>query len=202
MSRKTDKMTLFYRDGRGSASQKHYPLSLDVTSPETLQRVAQHDHVCASYKDGCRGADNFIYSDCLAMDCDNSPARGEDPDISSIQWVTPEDVKTAFPGVRFYAATSRNHMREKGGRPPRPKHHYYFPIDRVTVAGEYADMKVKVHILFTAFDGNALDAARFFFGAENTKVDYYDDEINMTQYLAEHSSQAVNTSLAPQREEQ
>lgn len=64
---------------------------------------------------------------------------------------------------------SRFHMREKNGKPARPKFHVMFPIDRVTDAALYADMKKLVNSIFPYFDTNALDAARFFFALRQRK---------------------------------
>ena len=174
---------LHYRKGRGDKSIAHYKQVVIITSPERLRRIVQNDHVCAEYKDGHRSKEDFIYSDCLPMDCDNTPAEKNDPDIPSVQWKTPDDVRKAFPNVMFYAVTSRNHMREKDGRSPRPRHHYYFPIDEATNAVKYAAMKETLYKIFPAFDKSALDAARFFFGTEDPEVEFYDGEINLTEFL-------------------
>ena len=64
-----------------------------------------------------------IGSDCLPVDCDND--HTEDP----AGWKMPEDVMEAFPGVTFAIHYSRFHMREKNGKPARPKFHVLFPID-------------------------------------------------------------------------
>jgi hypothetical protein len=74
-------------------------------------------------------------------------------------------------------------MRSKDGKAPRPKHHYYFPIDSVTDAGEYAAMKRRLHSIVPVFDANALDAARFFFGAESPEVEFFDGNRNLTEFL-------------------
>ena len=102
------------------------------------------------------------------MDLDND--HSDNPQ----DWKTPDDVKAAFPGVMFYAVTSRNHMKPKtkGGKvlAPRPKYHLYFPIDEETDFMKYAAIKTEMHRRFPAFDDNALDAGRFLFGADSAEV--------------------------------
>ena len=61
--------------------------------------------------------DNFLGSDCLPVDCDND--HSENPD----DWVTPADVRAAFPGITFAVHYSRFNMREKNSKPARHKGH-------------------------------------------------------------------------------
>ena len=80
-------------------------------------------------------------------------------------------------------AYSRFNMREKNGKPARPKFHVLFPIERVTDATLYSDMKKLVNSIFPYFDTNALDAARFFFGTQEPNVDLYPGRMNLTEFL-------------------
>lgn len=64
----------------------------------------------------------------------------------------------AFPGVSLAIHYSRFNQREKNGKPARPKFHVLFPIERVTDATLYSDMKKLVNSIFPYFDTNALDA--------------------------------------------
>ena len=126
-----------------------------------------HDYVCAEYKNHYRNGENFISADCLPVDCDND--HSEDPK----DWVTPADVLEAFPGVSIAIHYSRFNNREKNGKPARPKFHVLFPIDRMTDATLYSDMKKLVNSIFPYFDTKALDAARFFFGTQEPNVELY-----------------------------
>ena len=90
--------------------------------------------------------------------------------------IYPKDVQAAFPGVPFYVAYSRNHMKQKGKYSPRPRFHVYFAIDPITDADEFKALKDKVCAYFPPFDMNAKDAARFFFGVENPVVEFYESE--------------------------
>ena len=49
-----------------------YPNKLPVSTPEQLKSAVVSDHVCAEYKDNYRSNDNFIKSDVLVMDIDNT----------------------------------------------------------------------------------------------------------------------------------
>jgi hypothetical protein len=88
-----------------------------------------------------------------------------------------------FPGVTFAVHYSRYNMREKNGKPARPKFHVLFPIDHVTNAACYSDMKKLVNAIFPYFDTKALDAARFFFGTTSPEVEIYTGSMNLSEFL-------------------
>ncbi|GHV24209.1 hypothetical protein FACS189465_1030 [Clostridia bacterium] len=67
-------------------------------------------------------------------------------------------------------------MKQKGKYSARPKFHVYFAIDPIVDAAEYTALKDKVCTYFPAFDTNAKDAARFFFGVDNPQVEFYESE--------------------------
>ncbi len=177
-------MDLYVSSVRGVKNNTGYPFPAHIDSLESLKKAAAFDHVCAHYSDGrntkgriikgYRSKRTFLSANCLPMDCDNTNPNPLEPDIPENEWKTPSDVATAFPDVPFYVVYSRNHMKEKDGRPARPKFHVYFPIDPVSDIGRYEKLKEQVQIRFPAFDDNALDAARFFFGVDDPKVEYFD----------------------------
>ncbi|MBP3210676.1 MAG: primase C-terminal domain-containing protein, partial [Oscillospiraceae bacterium] len=74
-------------------------------------------------------------------------------------------------------------MREKNGKEARPKFHVMFPIAPCSNAAEYAAMKQAVQRMFPFFDGQALDAARFFFGTEEPEVEYWEGVRDLTGFL-------------------
>ena len=147
------KFTLYRANSAGNAKNTVYQIKAEISDPDALCDVLQHDHVCAKYKDNRRSEANFECSDVIPMDCDND--HSEDP----AEWKSPEDVRAAFPGVAYGVGYSRNHMKEKSGRAPRPKFHVYFPIQPVTDAKQYAALKQQILLRFPWFDGNAVDAA-------------------------------------------
>ncbi|MEM5770391.1 MAG: DNA primase, partial [Bacillota bacterium] len=109
-------------------------------------------------------------------------------------WVLPADVMEAFPGVTFAVHYSRSNMREKNGKPARPKFHVLFPIDYVTNAACYSDMKKLVNAIFPYFDTKALDAARFFFGTNSPEVEIYEGSMNLSEFLEGDDFDADMTS--------
>ena len=174
--------TLFSADFIGNPGNCSYPHKTVVMNTDSMRDAVSHDYVCAEYKNHYRNSDNFLSADCLPVDCDND--HSEDPK----DWITPADVLEAFPGVSLAIHYSRFNQREKNGKPARPKFHVLFPIDRVTDAALYSDMKKLVNSIFPYFDTKALDAARFFFGTQEPNVELYPGRMNLTDFLMTTSS--------------
>ena len=170
--------TLFSADFIGAPSNCSYPHKFEVTDAATLTEAVKKDYVCAEYLNCYRNGDNFIGSDCLPVDCDND--HSENP----ADWVTVEDVKRAFPGITFAVHYSRSHMREKNGKAARPKFHVLFPIDGMTDASAYSEMKKLVNTIFPYFDSKALDAARFFFGTAAPEVEIIEGDMTLSEFLS------------------
>lgn len=175
----TMRFTLYRADRLGMPENCVYPHKVAVTDKNTLLQAVSYDYVCAEYRGSYRNNDNFLGADCLPVDCDND--HSDDPE----NWVYPSDVATAFPGVAFAVHYSRSHMKVKNGKEARPKFHVLFPIDRLTDAAQYSDLKKLVNTLFPYFDTKALDAARFFFGTEVPQVDIFDGPMMLTTFLAD-----------------
>jgi hypothetical protein len=169
--------TLYSADFIGNPGNCSYPHKTVVMDADRMRDAVSHDYVCAEYKNHYRNSDNFLSADCLPVDCDND--HSEDPK----DWITPADVLEAFPGVSLAIHYSRFNQREKNGKPARPKFHVLFPIDRVTDAALYSDMKKLVNSIFPYFDTKALDAARFFFGTQEPNVELYPGRMNLTDFL-------------------
>lgn len=169
--------TLFSADFIGNPGNCSYPHKTVVMDTDSMKAAVGHDYVCAEYKNHYRNSDNFLSADCLPVDCDND--HSEDPK----DWITPADVLEAFPGVSLAIHYSRFNQREKNGKSARPKFHVLFPIDRVTDAALYSDMKKLVNSIFPYFDTKALDAARFFFGTQEPNVELYPGRMNLTEFL-------------------
>lgn len=149
--------TIYSADVTGNPGNCSYPHKHVILDEDSLKAAICHDYVCAEYKNSYRNGDNFIGSDCLPVDCDND--HSENPD----DWVTPDNIMQAFPGVSFTIHYSRYNNREKNGKAARPKFHVLFPIEYVSDSSLYSDMKKLVNSIFPYFDTQALDAARFFF---------------------------------------
>lgn len=171
--------TIYSSDVTGNPGNCSYPHKQVILDEDSLKNAISHDYVCAEYKNSYRNGDNFIGSDCLPVDCDND--HSENPE----DWITPEDVMHAFPGVTFAVHYSRFHNKVKNGKPARPKFHILFPIEYVTDSTLYANMKKLVNSIFPYFDTQALDAARFFFGTAAAEVALYPGRMNLTEFLNE-----------------
>ena len=171
--------TIYSADVTGNPGNCSYPHKRVILDENSLKSAICHDYVCAEYKNNYRNGDNFIGSDCLPVDCDND--HSENP----ADWITPNDVMQAFPGVTFAVHFSRFNNKVKNGKPARPKFHILFPINYVTDSTLYRDMKKLVNSIFPYFDTKALDAARFFFGTSAADVALYPGRINLTEYLNE-----------------
>ena len=174
--------TLYSADIAGNPSNCSYPNRHDVTDEAGLKAAICHDYVCAEYKNHYRNKDNFIGSDCLPVDCDND--HSEEPS----DWITVDDVAAAFPGVTFAVHYSRHHNREKNGKPARPKFHVLFPIDFISDAAAYSNLKKFINTIFPYFDTQALDAARFFFGTNAADVEIRQGNMNLTDFLQDVDS--------------
>ena len=172
-------MTIYDAVTVGSKSNCVYPNPVTVTDADTMKQAAAFDHVCAAYKQNYRSVDNFLKADCLPMDCDN------DHSDNPADWLTPFDVAMDFPGVGMIFVYSRNHMKQKGKRGPRPRFHVYFICSEITDVKAYADLKDRLTADFLYFDDGAKDSARFLFGVKNATVEVYDGEITIDEFLAD-----------------
>lgn len=175
----------------GQANNASYPHQVQVDSAEALQQAVAYDHVCGTFEKQQRSINNFRAADCLIMDCDND--HSENPD----SWMKPGDLANYFEDVAYAVTFSRNHMKEKHGKAARPKFHVYFPIQPITDAKVYADLKHEIQDYFPYFDNNALDAARFVFGVPQTKVEWHGgamtvDQLMMSQrFFAQSSNHTI-----------
>ena len=174
-------MNLYYNTVREKASNTLYPRCKTISSIDDLKEVVSHDHVCALYKDNRRKKDNFVQADCTMLDIDNTDSDDES------KWITPADIAKAFKNVRFFIVYSRNHMKSKDGRKPRPKFHVYFHHKIISDLKEYEKLKNDVCNYFPAFDDNAKDAARFFFGVQNPQIEYFKGNITLTDFMDKRS---------------
>ena len=156
-----------------------YGKEFAIDNEELFSQAVSYDYVCAKFIDNRRSNTNFISSDCIAMDIDN------DHSDSPSEWITPDRFAKFFHDVKFAIHYSRNHLKTKNGKLPRPKFHVLFPVNKITNADEYSAMKREVFNLFPYFDKNALDAGRFFFGTENPKVKFFSGLITLDIFLAD-----------------
>lgn len=171
------KMTLYYNTFRQKNENTVYPYTMSVNSLDDLRKVVMYDHVCAKYQDNRRKISSFIQANCSMFDVDNTDSD------DSTQWITPENVKKAFNDVPFWVVFSKNHMKEKNGKAPRPKFHVYFPDITINNSEMYKNLKDKVCKYFTAFDFNARDTARFFHGVENPQPLFFEGNTLLSDFM-------------------
>lgn len=170
-------MFVYHNNDRENASNPHYPYRVKVNSIEDLSQAVSYDNTPVEFKDNHRSRENFGQSDCIMLDVDNT--HSDNPS----DWVSPADIQNQFPDVPAYVVYSRNHMKPKGGKSPRPKFHVYFPVKVYTSREEYENLKDKVCRYFPVFDPNAKDSARFFFGVENPKIEFFDGELLLSDFV-------------------
>ena len=170
-------MTLFHADVVGKAANCAYPHKVVVADTDALKCVIAHDHVCATYKNNYRNIANFQMSDVVPMDIDN------DHSDNPADWITEDKIDELFGSIDYVLVPSRHHMLPKDGKSARPRYHVYFPIENCTDADEYTAIKVALQKAYSFFDDNALDAARFLFGATTDEVVWHEGWMLITDDL-------------------
>lgn len=170
---------IYISDSQQNPNNCLYPHEVQVDATLKDTGMFEKDYVCVAYKGNYRSNENFIETDCLSLDLDND--HSNDP----TQWITPEDVFQRFAGVEIAIHYSRNHMKQKGEKSPRPRFHVLMHISKCVDAKEYSDLKRRVNEIFPFFDRQALDAARFFFGTPNPKVELSNGTMTLNDFLEE-----------------
>ena len=168
---------LFVSDKCGEPSNTVYRYKKTINNTSELKAAVTYDHVAAAYKNNTRKNDNYIQSNCIMFDVDNTDS--DKPE----EWITYDTLRADFKNVAYYIATSRNHLKEKNGKAPRPKFHVYFPIELIKSGREYTALKQRTKELFAYFDKYAADTARFFFGNPGAEVLYFEGEIYLTGFI-------------------
>lgn len=181
--------TIYTADCVGNSGNCLYPNKMIVTDKESFIKATKMDHVTAKYKGNYRSKDNFEFSDCIPLDCDND--HSDNPN----EWVTPLDIALEIPGVAFAVSYSRHHNLPKGDKSARPRFHIFFPIEIVSDEQEYADMKRKIADAFPYYDTNALDSARFLYGNDSDEVEFYEGNKTILDYLEEDDFADFDASL-------
>lgn len=173
------KFTIYSANCAGNAANTIYPNKAEITNKEDMQSVIARDHVCGEFKKAHRSIDDFISSDVEVMDCDNDHSE------NSEDWMTTEKYDELFPDVAYAIVPSKNDGKVKGNKSARPRHHIYFPHEKVTDAGEIAGIKTRLQEYAPFFDDNALDAARFIFGCTPSDIVWHEGSKTITEFLDE-----------------
>lgn len=159
-----DSYTVYYANCCSNDKNCYYRNTGKSNSTEELKKFFSYDHTFIHFKNNYRKTDNFVSANVVTLDCDNDHSDDEK------DWIYPKDVASRFPNVPCLVYTSRNYMKQKGGKSPRPRFHVAFPVRDFVNVDEYAEFTKKVQKTFPFFDDNALDGARFFYGNPETEV--------------------------------
>lgn len=180
-------ITICRADCAGNARNCRYPTKVVVADAGMMKDAVAYDHVCGEYKGSYRTNGNFLSSDVVVMDLDND--HTDDP----AEWVTEGKLDGMMPDISYILVPSRHHMLEKDGESARPRYHVYFPIGAVADAGQYVALKRAIHNAFPFFDGNALDAARFIFGADCGDVVWHEGWVNIDEEVSTGTEEEEET---------
>lgn len=172
---------LFTHGERYKKTWTKYPRMHEISDISELVNAISVDNMSAECKDNKRDEDNFIKSDCIFSDFDNDHS-----DIES-EWITPEHIENWFEDVEFYIVPSRNNMKPKDGKPPRPKFHVLFPVDPITDARRVKSLMSAVISYFPGSTDKAVsDAVRFFYAVEDPKPTYHQGKITLADFVIKH----------------
>lgn len=172
-------VNIHYSNAYQNAKNCLYKNHGTAENAEEFKKLVAYDHVFFEFKDDYRAIKNFLGTSVAALDCDNDHSDYED------DWITLKKLVDIFPDVRFIVYTSRNHMKQKGSKAPRPRFHILFPIERITSANEYVALLKRLQKYLPVFDEKALDAGRFYFGNKEAKVYFHEGEMSITDTLDE-----------------
>ena len=170
---------VYYANWCGNATNCYYPNIGESDSAEELKKFFSKDHTFIQFKNDYRGVTHFVSADIATFDCDNDES---DDDKA---WISPEDIESLFYDVPCVIYTSRNHMKQKGNKSPRPRFHIAFPVHTFVSAKEYAEFMKRVQQSFPFFDDKALDAGRFFYGNPDTEVTVIKGNTLLNDFLTE-----------------
>ena len=93
------KFTIYTADCTGNPQNKMYPHETVITSAADMKKSARFDHVCARYTSNSRSEANFLSSDNVPMDCDNSHSEKPTGLTNSILTTTAASLNAMnFPG--------------------------------------------------------------------------------------------------------
>ena len=172
-------ITVYHSGQYGNAQNCTYPYSGIGSTPEELKKLFCYDHTLIRFRNNYRSKSNFLEAAVATLDNDND--HSDDPD----EWIPIDAIPRLFPGVPCVVSTSRNHMKQKGNRSPRPRYHVAFQMDTISTPAEYTDFLSRVQERFPFFDGNASDAGRFFFGNPDTEVYTFPGDRTLTAFIEE-----------------
>ena len=171
----------FYKSNvLGMANNTRYPHEYEVnqsTSEDKIRQIFNKDYVCAQYKNDHRSREDFIVSDCMALDCDND--HSDDPN----SWIKPEHLINEFDNVFMIFHMSRHNMLPKDGKTARPKFHVFMWMKPIKDEKAYSELKKKINSIWPFFDDCAEDSARFFYGTEKPEIIVVPGNLTINEYV-------------------
>ena len=173
------KFTLYCSDVRGLPSNCRYPNQHIIENKDQLVQALATDNVSCQFEKNYRSKENIRNADCVVLDYDND--HTDNPE----EWLTPEMIVDSLPEVMLAIAPSRNNMKPKNGKTPRPKGHVIFPISPTEDAEVIATLKSQIYDLCPLFDPRCLDAPHFIFGCLMSPEDivWQDGTMMIDEYL-------------------
>lgn len=180
---KTSKQfTIFTSNSCQKAEDISFPNEKHISSLEDLVNAAKHDWVngkmansisIPSYR--CKA--NFIKADSITLDFDNTDSDDES------EWIDSDEFQRRLPNVMTGIVYSRNHMRVKDGRKPRPRFHAIIAAGEISSAEEYEELTARMASLFPEMDMKCRDAAHMFFGVANPEAILLEGQLTLKEYL-------------------
>ena len=171
------KLVIYTGNCVGNAKNCLYPTRREITSGAELAEAVKLDHVCAEYADNYRSIDNFRVSNVVVMDVDNDHTE------NASEWIDADKLDKLMPDIAFAWAPSRHNYLDKESFGPRPRGHVYFLTSEIRNAEQYANLKKAIHAAYPFFDDNALDAARFIYGADTGEVVWHDGWVTIDEEI-------------------
>lgn len=160
-------MKLYYQNETGNKFNTTYPFESEIRDKIELATIVAKDHVMCKFKDDKRSNDNFLETNCIYGDIDNSDS--EDPR----SWITLAKFQIMFNKFEYFIATSKSHQIIKDGKAARDKFHVYFPVKNITEYDKLIAWLKKLCTKYSFFDKQVKDAGRFFFGNPNSITIYH-----------------------------
>ena len=166
-----------------------------VDSVLELLSIFQKDCSGTLFKNNYRGLRNYIQSDVLCFDIDNDDETKDSFWDDESNWITIDGFSKMFQDYTFILSTSRNHMKEKKGRSPRPRFHVFLPLESVVTDKFQHQEMLDMIVYHTMKDGRSrIDTSvgvhSQIFGNSNTEIYFNSGKDKTTwddEYIGEGS---------------
>lgn len=189
-------ITFYGSDVRDDPGNTKYPheFNIDTKVGKFDPSMFTHDYVGPLFN-GSRAGVNFVKSNCLLIDIDND--HSDNPS----EWFDKDDLENVIKGVPHIIHYSRNHMvdkpkKNKNGvvtiKQKRPKMHIIIAAN-IKSKEEYDNLISRLMKYLPIIDPRAKDAAHFFFGTENPKVEVIDGYMTLNDLLDELDFESLDS---------